>query len=82
MLNEKYPDRANQVENGWKFAVKRNSQLEIDITDNKLAQTAFTEAEEKLRAIANASRNAIILIDAAGKVTFWNNGSKDMFGYR
>jgi PAS domain S-box-containing protein len=53
----------------------------VDITDNKLAKTAFADAEEKLRAIANASQNAIILIDSAGKVTFWNTGAEDMFGY-
>ncbi len=53
----------------------------IDITDSKLAMTAFYYAEEKLRAIATASQNAIILIDAAGKVTFWNNGAEGMFGY-
>lgn len=53
----------------------------INITDKKLAQIAFTEAEEKLRAITNASRNAIILIDAVGRVTFWNNGAENMFGY-
>ena len=54
----------------------------IDITDNKLAKTAFADADEKLRAIATASQNAIILIDAAGKITFWNDGAEGMFGFK
>ncbi len=42
---------------------------------------SLQESEEKLRAITATTQDAIILLDAAGSVNFWNPGAQNMFGY-
>lgn len=39
------------------------------------------ESEERLRSIMENTQDAIVMIDDAGRVTFWNKRASDMFGY-
>jgi len=41
----------------------------------------LAEREELLRSITNAAQDAVILIDRAGTVTYWNPAAERMFGY-
>ena len=42
---------------------------------------SLQESEETLRAITATTQDAIILMDAGGRVNFWNPGAQNMFGY-
>lgn len=45
------------------------------------ACSPLSEGEEMLQIISSAARDAIIMIDHEGKVTYWNKAADDMFGY-
>jgi PAS domain S-box-containing protein len=52
-----------------------------DVTARMQAEAALRESDERLRAITDAARDAIIMMDDAGLVTFWNSGAEATFGY-
>ncbi len=52
-----------------------------DITARKKAIEDIRLSEEKFNKISNAAKDAIILIDHQGKVSFWNNAATEMFQY-
>lgn len=51
------------------------------ITDRILAENALRESEERLRTITGMAASAIVMIDAAGLVSFWNPAAEELFGY-
>ncbi|MEZ0486665.1 PAS domain S-box protein [Fibrella aquatica] len=53
-----------------------------DITERKKSQDAIEQSELKNRLIMNAALDAIITIDKAGLITFWNPQSEHVFGWK
>ena len=53
----------------------------IDVTERKRIEEELRESEEKFRAIAMAAKDAVIVMDDEGKITFWNPSAEKMFGY-
>ncbi len=51
------------------------------ITDRIMAENALRESEERMRTITQMAANAIVMIDAAGAVSFWNPAAEKLFGY-
>jgi len=39
------------------------------------------EEEEKFRVLSSAARDAIVMMDIKGMITFWNQGAERIFGY-
>lgn len=52
-----------------------------DITTRKEAQDEIRLSEEKFQKISNAAKDAIILINHLGNVSFWNKGATTLFQY-
>ncbi|NID09890.1 PAS domain S-box protein [Fibrivirga algicola] len=52
-----------------------------DITERKKSQDAIEQSELKNRLIMNAALDAIITIDTAGAITFWNPQAEKVFGW-
>ena len=52
-----------------------------DMTARMQAEAALRESDERLRAITGAARNAIVMMDESGLVTFWNPAAETTFGY-
>ncbi len=46
------------------------------------ANEALAESEAKLRTVSESVRDAILMIDDHGRITFWNRAAETMFGYR
>jgi PAS domain S-box-containing protein len=52
-----------------------------DVTTRMQAQTALRESDERLSTITDVARDAIIMMDDSGLVTFWNPAAEATFGY-
>jgi diguanylate cyclase (GGDEF)-like protein/PAS domain S-box-containing protein len=59
----------------------RSAGTVLDITELKEAEAALRNEEQKLRAMSDASLDAIIMINARGIVLFWNKSATKLFGY-
>ncbi|MEK7717899.1 MAG: PAS domain S-box protein, partial [Pseudomonadota bacterium] len=56
--------------------------IDRDITRRKQVEAALLESEAKLRTVSESARDAILMIDDRGQITFWNHAAETMFGYR
>lgn len=67
------------------FVVVNNEKLvlttHLDITENKLAEIAIKESEEKFRTFVDNSADAIRLTDESGKIIFVNKAHEKLTGY-
>ena len=52
-----------------------------DITEHKRVEEALRKSERRLCAITDTAKDAIIMIDNEGKITYWNPASEEIFGY-
>ncbi len=53
----------------------------VDITERKWAEDALRESEEKFRKIISSARDAIIMTNDRGSISFWNDRAERLFGY-
>ncbi len=53
----------------------------VDITERKWAENALRESEEKFRKIISSARDAIIMTNDRGSISFWNDRAERLFGY-
>ena len=60
---------------------QRTAQLEKEIEDRKRAQETLRESEEKFRTITASAKDAIIMIDTGGCISYWNEAAEDIFGF-
>ncbi|NLY00009.1 MAG: PAS domain S-box protein [Rhodopirellula sp.] len=60
---------------------ERTAELSREIEERKQAQEALLESERRVRNICDSALDAVIMIDAEGKVLYWNPASERMFGY-
>ena len=51
-----------------------------DVTERKRARLALQESEERFRTVVDASKDAIVAIDAEGRVTLFNPAAEQTFG--
>jgi PAS domain S-box-containing protein len=51
-----------------------------DVTTRMRAEAALRESEQRLLTIAGAAKDAIMMMDDSGIVTFWNSAAEAMFG--
>jgi len=59
----------------------RVKQLEKEAEKLKRTEESLRESEERFRTIATTARDAIVMMDEAGRVSFWNHAAETMFGY-
>ena len=52
-----------------------------DITSRKLAEHALYESQAKLRAIIETALDAVVQVDASGKIIDWNTRAERTFGW-
>ena len=54
----------------------------MDVTERNRADEAHRESEARFRSVTQSASDAIIAADSDGRITFWNNGARSLFGYR
>ena len=52
-----------------------------DITERKAMERALKESEARLRTMADAALDAIIMMDPEGRISFWSAAAQRIFGY-
>jgi len=53
-----------------------------DVTEERRAENALRESEERLRQIISGVRDyALLMLDATGRITTWNPGAERILGY-
>jgi len=52
-----------------------------DITGRKQAEETLLRSEERFRTILESSRDAILMMDSEGAVSYWNPAASRIFGY-
>jgi PAS domain S-box-containing protein len=55
--------------------------IDLDITENKLAEQSLRESEARHRAVTETASDAIITIDAENTIVFANQAAQQIFGY-
>nr|MDQ2827847.1 PAS domain S-box protein [Chloroflexota bacterium] len=55
--------------------------VSLDITERVAAEEALRASEAHVRAITDATTDAIIAADATGRIVSWNRGAEVIFGY-
>lgn len=59
-----------------------NEQLRNEIRIREMAEEALRESERKFRSLAQTASDAVVTVDHAGKVVFWNRAAEAIFGYK
>ncbi len=60
---------------------QRAKELENGVGNRKWAEKAVRESEEKFKAITASAKDAIIIMDNEGSISFWNEAAERIFGY-
>ncbi len=58
-----------------------NHTLNLEMTERQHAEHAMRASEERLRAITESAKEAIVTADSAGSVASWNAGAVALFGF-
>jgi len=61
--------------------VADEEKLQREISERRRAEDGMRRNEQMLRAITDSALDAIIVMDSAGKVTYWNPAAEKTFGY-
>ncbi len=61
---------------------KSNAELNREMHERQQAEAALRASEERLRAIADSAKEAIISADSGGNLVSWNAGASAIFGYQ
>lgn len=55
--------------------------LEEEVNERRQSEDALRKSEAMVRAITTAARDAIVIMDQAGVVAFWNDAAERIFGW-
>ena len=55
--------------------------LLADITQQKEVEEALRGSESKMRAITDSARDAILMMDPEGRISYWNPAAEQILGY-
>ena len=53
----------------------------INTSDRKIAELNLQEVTARRNAITETAKDAILMMDEKGKISFWNGAAENMFGY-
>ncbi|MEO5377187.1 MAG: response regulator [Magnetococcus sp. DMHC-6] len=62
--------------------VRYHARAYLNLLANRQAQESLKESEHRFRVVTDSVTEAIIALDVDGRITFWNHGSRKIFGYK
>ncbi len=80
LMNDASTTKQEQIE---KISVleKRIQELERSEAERRRTEEALRESEERFRTLFESSRDAILMMDPEGTVSYWNPAAERMFGH-
>lgn len=64
-----------------KLVGERTRALTAEVAERRSKEEALLGSESRFRAMTESAVDAIISVDAAGNIVFWNRGAQAVFGY-
>ncbi len=64
-----------------KRTMASRDELDKEVTGRLRLEEALKESEEKFRSICETAKDAIIVMDGAGNISYWNKAAEDIFGF-
>lgn len=61
--------------------LEQSDKLYKEISERKHIEAVLRESEEKFRAISTSAKDAIIMMNNDGIISFWNEAAEKIFGY-
>lgn len=74
-------DAGRVIEHGPEGEPTRAVGICLDITPQKMAEEAMIESEATMKAMSEASHDALIMIDDKGIISFWSQAAERIFGW-
>ena len=79
---EKHRDHLEElVETRTLELTQANRQLQQEISEREQVEGKLRESEEKFRRITSSAKDAILMMDDGGNISYWNEAAKEIFGY-
>ncbi len=72
----KLPDRVEML-----ARLRYHARAWFNLVETRRTQMALRESERRFRFVTESVFEAIIVADMAGRITFWNQGAEQIFGY-
>ncbi len=63
------------------FSLRRQRELKAEVSRRKRVEEELHWSEAKLRSVAQAVRDGIVITDTNNRIVFWNEGATRIFGY-
>lgn len=64
-----------------RFGDKLQEEVGVRTRELQLSLQSVSDNEETIRSITNSAQDAVIMLDSAGKVSFWNPAATRIFGW-
>jgi PAS domain S-box-containing protein len=58
-----------------------NNSLQLEMVERARAEIELRISEDHFRSISDSANEAIVTVDAAGRIVSWNTGARDIFGF-
>jgi PAS domain S-box-containing protein len=59
----------------------KNKSLNIEISEREKADEALINSETRMQSITDSAQDAILMMDAKGRISYWNPAAERIFGY-
>lgn len=61
---------------------QKSDQVQKELNNFRQAEMRLQQSEQTLRTITDTAKDAVVMLDQAGKIMFWNPAAQEMFGFR
>ncbi len=70
-----------ELENANQTLEGHAKELQREIDERRRAEEALRESEERFRTISTTAKDAIVMMDDQGNISYWNPTAEETFGY-
>lgn len=80
-LQKAHDELESQVAQRTRDLQSAVERLKSEVTERKKSERALRDSEERFRSISSSAKDAIVLADDQGSISYWNEAAENIFGY-